>query len=58
MARLHGSPAEEQRGRAPFPRGRIERCLAQRQLKGAIVAVDFYQRTAVVQVSHELNARP
>ncbi len=43
-------------GRAAFLRGRIGRCLAERHVKGAIVAVDFYQRTAIVQVAHELNA--
>jgi len=42
-------------GRAGFLRGRIERCLAERSFKGAIVAVDFYQRTSVVEVAHELN---
>ena len=35
-------------GRTPFLRGRIERCLEKRGFKGAIVAVDFYQRTSVV----------
>ncbi len=44
-------------GRAPFLRGRIERCLKKRGLKGAIVAVDFYQRTSVVDVAKELNSR-
>ncbi len=44
-------------GRAPFLRGRIERCLKKRELKGAIVAVDFYQRTSVVEVARELNSR-
>ena len=42
-------------GRAPFLRGRIERCLRTRGFKGAIVAVDFYQRTSVVEVADELN---
>ncbi len=44
-------------GRAPFLRGRIERCLQKRGFKGAIVAVDFYQRTAVVDIAKELNRR-
>lgn len=44
-------------GRAPFLRGRIERCLQKRGFKGAIVAVDFYQRTSVVDVAKELNSR-
>ncbi len=44
-------------GRAPFLRGRIERCLKKRGLRGAIVAVDFYQRTSVVEVAKELNSR-
>jgi hypothetical protein len=44
-------------GRAPFLRRRIERCLKERGLRGAIVAVDFYQRTSVVGVAKELNSR-
>ncbi len=44
-------------GRAPFLRGRIERCLKERGFKGAIVAVDFYQRTSVVAIAQELNSR-
>lgn len=44
-------------GRAPFLRGRIGRCLKERGFKGAIVAVDFYQRTSVVSVAKELNSR-
>jgi hypothetical protein len=44
-------------GRAPFLRRRIESCMDQRALKGAIVAVDFYERTSVVEVARELNAR-
>jgi hypothetical protein len=44
-------------GRAPFLRGRIERCLHKRGFRGAIVAVDFYQRTSVVDVAKELNSR-
>lgn len=42
-------------GRAAFLRGRINRCLKERGFKGAIVAVDFYQRTSVVNVAKELN---
>jgi hypothetical protein len=45
-------------GRAIFLRGRIERCVRQRGIKGAIVAVDFYERTSVVEVARELNSRP
>jgi hypothetical protein len=45
-------------GRAFFLRGRLERCLRERDFKGAIVAVDFYQRTSVVEVAQELNSRP
>jgi hypothetical protein len=45
-------------GRAVFLRGRLERCLRERGFKGAIVAVDFYERTSVVRVAQELNARP
>ena len=44
-------------GRTPFLRGRVERCLQKRGFKGAIVAVDFYQRTSVVDVAKELNSR-
>jgi hypothetical protein len=45
-------------GRAFFLRGRLERCLKDRGFKGAIVAVDFYERTSVLEVAQELNARP
>jgi hypothetical protein len=44
-------------GRAAFLRARILRCTRQRDISGAIVAVDFYQRTAVVNVAQELNSR-
>jgi hypothetical protein len=45
-------------GRASFLRARILRCTRERQTLGAIVAVDFYQRTAVVKVAQELNSKP
>jgi hypothetical protein len=44
-------------GRAVFLRSRIERCTRERHASGAIVAVDFYQRTAIVKVAQELNSR-
>jgi hypothetical protein len=44
-------------GRAFFLRARIEQCTAERHTSGAIVPVDFYQRTAVVKVAQELNSR-
>jgi hypothetical protein len=43
-------------GRAPFLRRRVERCLQKRGFKGAIVAVDFYQRTSAIDVAKELNS--
>ncbi|HUH80780.1 MAG TPA: hypothetical protein VLZ06_05580 [Solirubrobacteraceae bacterium] len=50
------SPAvNAQIGRAAFLRARIARCTHARGIHGAIVAVDFYQRTAVVDVARELN---
>ncbi len=45
-------------GRAPFLRARISRCTRERHTLGAIVAVDFYERTAVVKVAQELNDNP
>jgi hypothetical protein len=42
-------------GRRSFLRGRIRRCLRTRGFEGAIVAVDFYDTTAVVRVAEELN---
>lgn len=42
-------------GTAPFLRHRIRRCMRARDSEGAIVAVDFYERTAVVRVARELN---
>jgi hypothetical protein len=44
-------------GRAAFLRARISRCTRERHVSGAIVAVDFYQRTAVVDVAQQLNSR-
>jgi hypothetical protein len=43
-------------GRAAFLRARIARCTGERHTSGAIVAVDFYERTAVVKVAQELNS--
>ena len=42
-------------GRAPFLRARIGRCTRTLDRAGAIVAVDFYERTAVVAVARKLN---
>jgi hypothetical protein len=42
-------------GRAAFLRTRIERCTRERDVGGAILAVDFYERTAVVDVAKQLN---
>ncbi|HVW47677.1 MAG TPA: hypothetical protein VHA76_11525 [Solirubrobacterales bacterium] len=42
-------------GRAPFLRRRVRHCMSDRGFKGAIVAVDFYDTTAVVRVAEELN---
>ena len=42
-------------GTAPFLRHRVRRCMRERGFGGAIVAVDFYERTAVVRVARELN---
>jgi hypothetical protein len=51
------SPAvNAQIGRAPFLRARISRCTRERHISGAIVAVDFYERTAVVKVAQQLNS--
>jgi hypothetical protein len=44
-------------GRSVFLRARIARCTRERHISGAIVAVDFYQRTSVVEVADQLNAR-
>lgn len=42
-------------GRASFLRARVAHCERARDVRGAIVAVDFYQRTAVVKVARQLN---
>jgi hypothetical protein len=42
-------------GKAPLLRSRVSRCTRARGISGAIVAVDFYQRTSVVAVAEELN---
>jgi len=44
-------------GRRGFLRHRVRRCMRDRDTEGAIVAVDFYERTAVVRVARELNGR-
>jgi hypothetical protein len=44
-------------GRSLFLQPRIEQCERKRGARGAIVAVDFYQRTAVVPVVRALNER-
>ena len=44
-------------GREPVLRGHLERCLRQRGAKGAIVAVDFYERTSAVAVARAMNGR-
>ncbi len=50
------SPAvNAQIGRTAFLRPRIEQCERRLGARGAIVAVDFYQRTAVVKVVQALN---
>ncbi len=42
-------------GTAPFLRHRVRSCMRQRGFSGAIIAVDFYDRTAVIRVARELN---
>lgn len=42
-------------GRATFLRHRLRTCMRDRGFEGAIVAVDFYERTAAVRVAEELN---
>ena len=44
-------------GRSPFLRARIARCTRERDRPAAITAVDFYERTAVVDVTRGLNGR-
>ncbi|MGE0066028.1 MAG: hypothetical protein AB7T48_01635, partial [Solirubrobacterales bacterium] len=43
-------------GRAPLLRQRVRACMRERGAEGAIVAVDFYERTAAVRVARQLNA--
>ena len=42
-------------GRRALLRSRVEQCLRERGVEGAIVAVDFYDRTSVVDVARRLN---
>jgi hypothetical protein len=44
-------------GRRQVLQARVERCMRTRGAQGAIVAVDFYERTAVVDVARRLNTR-
>jgi len=49
-------PSENARiGAAAFLRGRIKQCEAAHGVRGAILAVDFYERGAAVAVARELN---
>jgi hypothetical protein len=41
--------------RASFLRRRIEQCTRERGVSGAVVAVDCYERGAVLDVARELN---
>jgi hypothetical protein len=43
-------------GRAGALRRRITQCESERSTRGAIVAVDFYQQTALVKVAEQINA--
>jgi len=43
-------------GRRPFLQTRVQQCQRRRDRTGAIVAVDFYEQTAVVDVARRLNA--
>lgn len=43
-------------GRAAALRRRITQCESERGAEGAIVAVDFYEQTALVKVAEQLNA--
>lgn len=45
-------------GRADALRQRIAQCEAERNLRGGIVAVDFYQQTDLVKVAAQLNDEP
>ena len=40
-----------------FLRERVQRCTRERGIVGALVAVDFYERTGVIQTARELNER-
>jgi hypothetical protein len=51
-------PLNARIGRPAFLRARIEQCLKERGFEGAMVAVDFYERTSVVEVARELNSGP
>jgi hypothetical protein len=42
-------------GRAGFLRHRLRACMNERGFEGAILAVDFYERTAAVRVAEEFN---
>jgi hypothetical protein len=42
-------------GRATFLRHRVRTCMRERGFTGGVVAVDFYDSTAVVRVAKELN---
>jgi hypothetical protein len=57
IARFPPRVSDQVRVGGRFLHNRIERCTTKGGIPGAIVAVDFYERTGVVDVSRALNAR-
>jgi hypothetical protein len=55
--RFPPKPSENARIAGGFLRDRVVRCTRERGIDGAIVAVDFYDRSGVVQVARSLNER-
>jgi hypothetical protein len=57
IARFPPRPSDQAGIGGNFLRERVQRCTRERGIVGALVAVDFYERTGVVQTARELNDR-
>jgi hypothetical protein len=57
IARFPPRVSDQIKAGGRFLRDRVQRCTKETGVSGAIVAVDFYERTGVVRVARQLNER-
>ena len=58
IARFPPRPSDQLPIAGAFLKDRVERCTRERGIVGALVAVDFYERSGVIQAAREFNDRP